>query len=119
MVRSETSSTGCGVTGHAAGFETSRLQSILTWSTTNSSPSWPGAVMPLSGAVTAVVTGVRFTRAGPGTMGAGTGLPTGSWRTGAGDPRSAAAGAGGQSGRGTAGGAPPTTPGARPGGGGG
>src|SRR3954451_12922041 len=59
MVRSETSITGCGVTGHAAGFETSRLQRIPTWSTTNSSPSWPGAVMPLSGAVTAVVTGVR------------------------------------------------------------
>src|SRR4051794_41891101 len=114
MVRSETSSTGCGVTGHAAGFETSRLQSILTWSTTNSSPSWPGAVMPLSGAVTAVVTGVRFTRAGPGTMGAGTGLPTGSWRTGAGDPRSAAAGAAGASGNGPAARAPRSTPRAGP-----
>src|SRR3954454_2055034 len=97
MVRPETSSTGCGVTGHAAGFETSRLQRIPTWSTTNSSPSWPGAVMPLSGAVTAVVTRVEFTRAGPGTMGAGAGLPTGSWRPGAGDPRSAAAGTAAQS----------------------
>src|SRR3954469_3775453 len=47
--------------------------------------------MPLRGATTSVVTGVRFTRTGPGAMRAGTGSPTGRLRVG--DPRSATAGA--------------------------
>src|SRR3954451_16762784 len=89
-VRSETSRTGRGCTGQAAGSETSRLHRTPTWSTTNNSPSRPGAVMPFSGAMTSVVTGVRATRTGPGATRAGMGSPTGRLRVG--DPRSAAAG---------------------------